>query len=231
MNNKILTILITIFIGILAISTFDIAQAQSPTPSDEPTPSETTTQNLRERIEKVVKEKQHQIKGVIDNISFQKQGFVGQLERLNEESLTVKTTSGTRIIPINEEVTFVKNSKNIKVADLAVDNWLVVMGYLEDDTFSPKRILVSTTTLRPKSYTVQLGSIQEISKSEITFLPRSDGEPIEIALSKSSKYQDIDGQKILKTNLSKDLQALVIHYNDDGDHILKTIRLLSILDL
>ena len=43
--------------------------------------------------------------------------------------------------------------KNIPIDEVAVGNWAVVMGIVEDDVLQPKRILISDTSLRPATAT------------------------------------------------------------------------------
>ena len=88
------------------------AMAQEATTSGSPSPAE-TTQELKERIQRIVEEKSDQIKGVIDQISQQKRGFIGQVERVTEESLTITNTKGTEIIPFDENVSLLKSNQEI----------------------------------------------------------------------------------------------------------------------
>ena len=208
-------------------------QVMAQTADDETTASSSadTTQNLKSRIERIVKEKQDQIKGVIDNLSFQKKGFIGQVERIAEESLTIETIKGTQIISITDQVELIKNNKPIKLTDLEVDNWVIVMGYIDDDdSLIVRRIVVSSESLRPHSYFVQLGTIQDLTKTKLSFTPRSGEAVVEMAMDKTSAYQDYQGKKLAVTDLTENLQVLVIYYQDNQGFHLKTLRLLSSLE-
>jgi hypothetical protein len=192
-------------------------------------PSE-TTQNLKERIERVVKDKQDQIKGVIDNLSTPQRGFIGQVQRVSQEALTVRNPKGVHIIPINSQVEIDKAGDTISIDEVAVDEWALIMGQVEDNTFVPKRIEISTQTLRPRTYAVVLGSVSDISASSITVLPRSKDETVSYSLRTSTDYQDLEGSPLTRTNITEGMQILLVGYQDDDENVATTIQALITAD-
>ncbi|MEN8253392.1 MAG: hypothetical protein ABFQ62_03395 [Patescibacteria group bacterium] len=200
----------------------------------EASPSTETTKNLKDRIQRVVKEREEEIKGVIEDLSQKRQGFIGEVERVSGETLSIKTIKDTRIIAVDDTVSLLKNNKKIELKDVSVGDWLIVMGMLEDDNFVAKRILVSSESLRPRNHTVVLGSISEIAKKSLTFQARSESDSKTLMLNSSSSYQDFEGNKIAKSDLGDELQALVIYYEQDDDEqsnkIVTVIRALSALE-
>jgi hypothetical protein len=209
MNKRILLTTLSLLFLVLAKP----AIAQEATASGSPSPAE-TTQELKERIQRIVEEKSEQIKGVIDQISQQKRGFIGQVERVTEESLTISNSKGTEIIPFDEQVSLLKSNQEISIDDVAVGDWLVVMGLIVDDTFSPKRILVSSVSIRPKNHLVAMGTIIDQSSKEITILSRQN-EEISFKISSKTKYQDQSGEAALKNDFIEDIQVLIIGDEDD----------------
>lgn len=197
--------------------------------AQEATSSPQTTQNLKARIERIVEEKKDQITGIINNLDSTKQGFIGQVIRISEEAVTVKTNKATRILPITSDVELLKGTTKMKLADLAVDNWLVVMGVVEDDSFKPIRILVSTDDIRPRSYLTALGTISESDKTTFTIIPRDNPEAIEVTTNTKTVYEDLKGEEIKRTDIETDMQALVIAYDDEGDKIATRIRVLTVI--
>jgi hypothetical protein len=192
--------------------------------------SSKTTQKLKERIEKIVEEKKEQIKGIISNLDSTQQGFVGVVQRISEEAITVKTNKTTKIIPITEDVELLKAGKEVELSDIAVENWLVIMGVIEDDAFQPIRILVSGETLRPRPSYITIGSINSIERSELSVLPRSGEEEVPITLNSKTYYEDLNGEEIARTDIEEETQALVIAFDDEGEKIAKRIKILTILD-
>lgn len=214
-GSTILACLIAILLGAkvaLPISAQEATATISSETNDE------TTQNLKDRIEKVVQERKDQIKEKIDALSTQKRGFIGQIQRVSEEAITIKNVKGTQILAIDEDVELLKKSKDISLSDIAVDNWVVVMGLLEEDNFTPKRILVSDTTLRPKQYKIALGSIESLSSREIIIFPRSGDDSVTYTITSKTDFEDLEGNPIVFADLTTEMQALVVGYEDEDDN-------------
>lgn len=204
----------------------------SPAAETESSSSSATTQKLRERIEKIVEEKKDQIKGVLSEFDQKKRGTLGNVTRVSEESITVKTRKATEIIPLNDDVVLQKAGKTIKIGDVAVGDWAVVMGLIEDDTFQPKRILVSSTTLRPATAVVTLGTIETVNRTQLDIAPRSGDSSFPINTDSKTNYQDINGEEIERADIKADMQAIVIGYeNDKNEKIARLVRVLTVINV
>ncbi len=223
----------------LVVSNPQVALAQSPSPrvSASPkasatpvlsTPSpEQTTQKLKERIERVVEEKREQIKGVLTELSNKKRGFVGEVQRVSEESITLKTRKATHIIAISDKVSITKQGKTIKPADIAIGDWAIAIGSLVDDEFQPERLIISSTSLLPSPKTVTLGSVDSINKTKLTIKTRVNNETKEFLIVKTTKYQDLNGNPIKVSQVTSDLQVLIVGENTDKGIELKVVRVLA----
>lgn len=221
-------ILLALFMIAIAVFPVQAATTDEATESAQPSSSE-TTKNLKERIERVVKDKQDQIKGVIDTLSSKKRGFIGQVQRVSQEALTVKNPKGVHIISITDQVEIKKSGKSINIDDVAVDEWALIIGEMEDDTFTPSTIEISTTSLRPKTYTVILGSVEKISSGSITIVPRAtNADTITFDLKTSTEYQDLEKNELSRTNITEDMQVLLVGYQDDDDNVATTIQTLTV---
>lgn len=229
-QKTLLTLSFMTAVGLLspfaALAQTKTATTSTTTATNTASPS-ATTQNLRERIEKIVDEKRDQIKGVLDEFDQKKRGTLGSVTRVSEESITVKTRKATEIIPLPSDVIIEKSGKSIKTGDIAVGDWVVVMGIIDNDTFVPKRILVSSTSLRPATPVVSLGTISTVEKTQLKITPRSGEDAFTIITSTKTNYQDINGAKINRTDLKQDMQALVIGVESSANE--KTARLIRVL--
>ncbi|MBD3279587.1 MAG: hypothetical protein GF390_02645 [Candidatus Pacebacteria bacterium] len=194
-------------------------------------PADPTTKNLKERIEKVVEEKKDQIKGTIDDLSQKSYGFIAQVQRLTEETITVENQDGTQILAIDDQVTLVKDGQEIELTKVAVDDWLIIMGYQEDAEFNPKRIVVSSESLRPSPHLVMFGTIKSLSRSKLDLEPRqkqNETEVLSLTLSQNIEFQDLQGETSQTSLFTEGLQVLVVGYqNEDGEQIITTIRSLA----
>ena len=226
--NKKMKKLLFFILTLLSLCLVRPIMAQDASSSESPSPAE-TTQELKERIQRIVEEKSEQIKGVIDQLSQNKRGFIGQVERVTEESLTLTNSKGTEIVPFDDQITLLKANREISIDDVAIDDWLVVMGIIIDDTFSPKRILVSSISLRPKNHIITLGTIIEQSSKKITILSRQN-EEMNFDISTKTEYQDQSGESISSNEFIKDIQVLIVGDEDDDGKNASIIRSLASLE-
>ncbi len=219
-------ILFSLFLTLVLIYPLQVTAATDS--SDSATPDPETTQNLKDRIEKVVQERQEQIKGVVDNLAQKKRGFIGEVQRVSEGSITIKNIHGTQIISIDDQVQLTKDGKSVEIDGIAVGDWALIMGYIRDDSFEPRKIQISAETLRPKNYTVYLGTVDTIGKSNLSLIPRNGGDSVVVTVNKQTGYQDNKGEEIELDDILDESQILVVAYDDeDGDHIATTIRSLG----
>lgn len=217
-----------IIIFILSLTQAGGVSAQESSASTSPTPAE-TTQKIKERIQRIVKEKSAEIKGVITQLSKKKRGFIGKVERVTAESLTISNVHGIVIIPIDKNVTLLKKSQKISVDKVAVGDWLVVMGLVVDDTFEPKRILVSSETVRPRTHLVNIGTIVAQNSKKITILSRKN-ETLELAITKKTDFQDLTGESVSSSKFKKDFQVIVVGYENENGKTATVIRSLVSLE-
>jgi hypothetical protein len=223
----------------LGLGVAPTAAAQSPSPKISPSPKasaspvisspspEQTTQKLKERIERVVEEKREQIKGVLAELSDKKRGFIGEIQRVSEESITLKTRKATHIIAVADTLSITKQGKTIKTSDIAVGDWAIAIGSLEDDEFKPERLLISSTSLLPAPKVVALGTVSDINKTKLTVITRLNSETKEFLITKTTKYQDLNGTTIKATEVTSDLQVLVVGQISDKGTELKVVRVLA----
>ncbi len=208
-----------------------IALAQKVTPTITPTINEasesSTTSNLKDRIEKIVEEKKDSIEATLAEISTQKKGYVGEVVRVTKETLTIENKTGTVIIPFDDQLKLIKKQKAITPDDIAVGDFVTVIGSLKDDTLMPERLIV-VDKLMPKRQIVNLGTIKEVSAKTITVVARADQSEQNFNLDTKTKYFDLEGEKIAQKLLTKDIQCLVVGYEDsDKKLIATTVKILT----
>jgi hypothetical protein len=200
--------------------------AASPTPAASADPVQ-TTQNLRERIEKIVEEKRDQIEGVLDELSGKKRGFIGEVQRVTAETITLKTNKGTQILSITDSLAITKAGKTIKVEEIAVGDWAIAIGTTVDDTFEPERLVISSTSLWPPKPVITLGAIEKYSKTSVTVTPRSGASPQTFVIKTTTEYQDMNGDAIKITQLPVEQAVLVVGVSAQTGDEARVIRLLS----
>lgn len=221
---------------VLIQPTMAVAQTKTATASTKATPTPAggatatasgTTQKLKERIERIVDEKREQVKGVLSEITADRRGYIGEIQRISAEAITVKSSKGTTILPLSDDVSLTRKNLPITVEDIEVGQWALVIGSTEDDTFVPESIIVSTTSLRPEPRFVTLGSITTLSKTQLVLTPRGGTETETFILAKNTQYQDLDGAPIKLDQISEELQAIVVAVDKDSTKTATTVRLLT----
>ncbi len=167
------------------------------------------------------------VNGAINNLLNKKVAMIGKVTRITDESITITSLSGIKILNLSSNPKILKGSEEIAVGKIEVENWVTVLGKIEDDEFTPHFIYVSVATLRPKTQEVVIGTITTISISEVTIKTRSGDEEKTLKLSKTTDYQDSDGEKVSALSFSKDINVLVTGTNDEINTTALTLRSLA----
>lgn len=212
----------TIFIFSIAIlMSLNLAHATSAQEADTSPSAEvatdSATNNLKERIEKIVEEKKEDLEEKLKTKGKQRQGYIGEVIRVSQETIAVDTLQGNKIIPVDDKLTIIKKGKAIKVTDIAVGDWLIVVGIIDDDSLVAQRIIVSSKNLTPKNRKIVLGTISSVGKNNLSVLPRNNDEVIQFNLSKTTKIQDSNKKELTTNSLSEDIQCLLIAYQAENE--------------
>lgn len=201
--------------------------AQSASPSSDPEeleePTESTSaatiKELQKRIQKISEENRDKIKGALDKFEQKKQALIGSVQRVSEETITIKGHRGTNIISVDDTLTFIKNKKEISLSDIAVDDWVTAMGTIIDDNLETEVVLVSSSSLRPKNDKIDIGTITEITTKNISISSRKDQSDLVYQVDTTTLFKDSSGTEVKSTLFSEDITVIVIGYTDeDGTH-------------
>lgn len=217
--NKITTIII--FLCFLMLANISVSYAQE---ESDPTQSASL-----EGIKKIIEENLNSgvVRGTIDNLLNRKTAILGEVSRVTEETITITNRQGTRIIPINDTLSITKDSKTITASEIAVENWVTVLGKIAEDNFSPTFLWVYSQSPMPQNQYVSIGTITDITGTTITIVPRSDENSATINVLNSTEYEDVDGVEISLSDLSEDITILVSGYENESKIEAKTIRSLA----
>jgi hypothetical protein len=190
--------------------------------------SGTTTEKLRERIERIVEEKRDQVKGVLDEISVGRRAMVGEVIRVSDEAITVKTRKTTLIIALTNQVALFKKNQPTKVSDIAVGDWAIAVGTMNNDSFQPDRVYLTSTSLEPKPKMVIVGTLNEVTRTNVTVTPRNATQnPTTLLITKATVYQDMNGNTLAAKNFKPDSPVLVLGAKTNDQLQLTVIRLLT----
>ena len=213
MKSLTVSLTISVFIIVLSMSHQSVfAQSPSPTATDETetvsnSTDEAVQQNLKDRLKKVIEEKSDRIKGIMDGAP--KRGFIGTVKRISEEALTLDTPRGPVVLTITSGIEFWEGKKTITPKEIEIGNEVIVIGEQNNDEFTPQRIYLSKTPLRPATRTIMIGNVKKIDKNAITITARTGEEKI-FALSTKTRYANSDGETAKSTDFKTEQDVLLI---------------------
>lgn len=222
-------VLITVLSAIvLAGSVTPPLFAQTPTtqPDSASETSSPTTESLRERIEKIVEEQKDKVQSVLQEFSNERRAFIGQVTRVSETTLTVQSRDVTRIVPL-EGVTLMRGNTTLTPQAVEVDSWALVLGVAQGDSFIPKKVMLSPTSLRPDTHVAYLGSIASIKARSLDFQPRGQETILTVTLNNTTQYQNDQGETVRLADFIEDDQVLLVGYQENETIIVTTIRALA----
>lgn len=185
--------------------------------------SETTTQDattkLRERLQKILGDQDETASGMT------RAGYIGEVTRVSDEAITLKTLAGSEIVPL-EDTILLKRTQRIPVSEVAVGNWIIVIGQREKNrAIKPELLLVQTTDLKPREHMVSIGDVSASTANSVTIIPRGKTEPITLSVNKNSLLTDSAGETILPRNVPKDISVIVVGFaQPNGSWELGTLK-------
>lgn len=182
-----------------------LAQTASPSPTPKASPTSTASatpasngksirDNLRERVEEK-----------LNKLSNKPRAFVGKITQISNSSLILQTKENTKQVKISEDTTIIqvsaKGQKTINESDLAVGEYVVAMGIIENkDTLSATRILTMTENpLRARQPVY--GVVQSTDKGTFTVKHPKKDETWTVKTSSSTRVTVKADGKIEKTSV------------------------------
>lgn len=197
-------------------------------PDSEELLSPEVIQKNKERLQRALQNQSDKIKGVLDELNSRRKGMVGEVQRVSEETFTIKTSKATHVIAVTPETSIQKAGRSIAVDDIAVGDWAIVISSEEDDDLVPDRVIVSAESLRPDPQIVTLGSVVSTNRTntELVVQTRAEGNELTFTLNRNTQYEDMNGNPAAVTNISQDLQVLVVAQDSSSGPVASTIRIL-----
>ena len=187
----------------------------------------TVNENLKKVIDKVVEENQAAVNAKVAAIKNRRKGIVGEVKSIREGIITLNTHKGTQVIPTDKDVQLIKSGKTILIDAVAVGDWVTVMGGFENDDFTAEKIIVSAKPLLTVKPLAVLGTIQDISSSELQLKDRINEEERNWTINKTTLWLDETGTKTPATNFSENMQVLVLGLETEGSTKVYSVRALA----
>lgn len=154
-------------------------------PGESPPPSGTGEGDIRQKVLKKVEEVLSSPKAVL-----------GVVTDISATTIQVKSpSSDIRQVAVQKDVTVIKGTKEVKLADIAIGDFIVAMGFRNGNgVLDAKRILI-TAPIEEPTRKIIAGKVTEITKKDITIAPLTEGAQTTLIPSKSSNIK-LSGFKI-----------------------------------
>lgn len=201
----------------------------APTATASATPAPTDS---LENIKKIIKDKNNlqKVKGAISQSLNRNFAILGEVTRISGESITIKDRTGTKILPVDENIPIIRDKKSIKIDDVAVGNATLVLGRNESEIFTPKIIYIYTKNIKPEPQNVYIGIIKKISKTELEIAPRNQESDKKFVINKNTKYTNDEGDTIKFEQIEQDTTILVTAKRLENSEEVLTIKSLVPVD-
>lgn len=218
-------------------------KAESLNPDNQKSQEATTETNpatqsaLLSNLEKIAAEEgkgNEDIKAIYEQMESKKTGFIAQVLSIKDKTVKVSDPQdGEKFLTFDKSTILVSGNsqENADSADLAkwleVDDWLVIIGVIEDETFLPRRILISSTDLTPKAKYIKLGTFKSLSSNTLTFIPKGSETEEKLTVGRNTDYQDSTGEDIKTKEFTDGAEVLVVGVTpSSGKTAVNTLRLL-----
>lgn len=232
-------------------------QAQSPTREPSKTPNEAiidgkevgeassaSTEAIKELILKKVVEQAEEAEKTdqddsnadLGTLSDWRKAVMGQIEKITDNSIAVKTKFGNLVIATDADLTIWKKDKKALVKSIEIGNWLLILGTTkvsqknQPDILSslkPQSLFIYEQNPMPKEPFMEIGTVQNISKSQLTILSRSSQSEINIVVNSDTNFQDLKGATASAKLIEKDIAVLVTGYKQDNLYTATTLMSLA----
>jgi len=191
--KKLLIVLGIISASCLSLPIFIQAQEQADeiTVAVEENPEE--IEKLREEIEKQVQEK---LNSIIDKE--EKRGWTGEITDKGETGFKIDFKDESRTITLGSEVTIIDDYREeMTFNELNINNYVLIMGYLQIDGVLEARRIVVTQKVEDVSTLAIFGTINDKStESNVLLVSDKAGEEYELIIEKTTILrQKVDNEK------------------------------------
>lgn len=195
MKNKInLLIICTLFLTSLFLVLPVLAQTVDN--QEDQTATDSSDQEKIEAVREFFKEK---VKGENNTQVGEKKGFFGEINSIDELNLTITTNNGKKKISIASDSAIIgQNGQKIKSEDLEKDDFIVAMGYIDENLdLEVKRLVVDQQPEKSEKQVVN-GLITDISAEEEIFTVKNEKNNIiyTIMIDNNTDLQRQDSQKV-----------------------------------
>ena len=220
MKTKIVSLLI---ISLFVFSFVPAVFGQSPTPDEK-------VKEIRDAVKEKVREKLEETQ------EGQKKAFVGEIAEVSNSTLTLETRSGEQQVEVDEEAIIIgKNRSEIDFEDLEIGNYVIAMGYLdENEVLQTKRVAV-TEKLKVLTQQVAAGKVTDISADENIITVKNEKKGVIYTVEATTKTtitqktNDGEAEKIKFSEIEENDWLVAIGTSTENEEKIITAKLIHVI--
>lgn len=236
------TALLTLSLVVIPQLQITSVSAETETKNDSPaSDSADEKAQMLENLERLTREKDanEQTRDLYNDVGAKKRGFVAQVVSIKDKTVKVANLDQTeQFLTFDKSTSLISSGKEttadmVDIADwIDIEDWLVVIGVEEDDAFAPRRILISSVDLAPKSKIVKIGTVDTITKTKLTLKTvgngeEEDAETLELVINNKTVLENDQKETLKITEFKSGDQVMVSGIEGAASNTAKTIRLIG----
>ena len=187
--------------------------------------SQAATESLKDRIDRILETRQEKLKD-LEQAGQRRRIFIGEVLRITEKTVTLHNRRGNQSFTVGPEVVLSKAGKAATIDDIAIGDWISVIGFSDKETIQPQLVIISTTSLDPSEVDTAIGTIKSISKTQVVVTKPTNGDDTFVT-TKTTQYVNAAGDTIKRENLQTETQAIVVSKSGDTQNTALTIKSLA----
>ncbi|MDR0462799.1 MAG: hypothetical protein LBG64_01085 [Pseudomonadales bacterium] len=178
-----------------------------------------------------------QVQQILENyeeIGERKRGFIARVTSLRDDSLRVETLHGNeQFITPDQSTAIVSGGREARANTINlsewvdVGDWVVIIGVENNGVFSPRRILISASSLEPETQIVKRGSIVALQRASFELQPVATESAMTFNITGDTTFQNADGTALTVDDFGVDSKVLVVGTSNGEDNTATIIRSLT----
>lgn len=205
----------------LALSTEFAKELSSPTPT--PEENQEATDSVREKVQEKISAARSSPKFIMGTITDK---LAQTMEIKNQKGEIVQATAS------DEETTFIKidkTKKEVKYADVAIGDFVLAMGFQNDNGVLDSRRVIITSPVQVSARRVILGKITDVQKAQATIESLKESEEITFSNSKDLILSSGRGGEISEidfSDLDEGQKVAIVGEEEEGKFVARSVRVL-----
>jgi len=204
----------------------------SPSPSPRATASpvaspsgQAATESLKDRIDRILETRQEKLQE-LEQAGQRRRIFIGEVQRITEKTVTIHNRGGNQSFTIGTDVVLSKAGKAATIDDIAVGDWMGIIGFSDKETIQPQIVIISSTPFEPTDIDVAIGTIKSISRTQIVVTKPSATEDTFLT-TRTTEYVNATGEVIKRESLETETQVIIVSKAGDAQKSALTVKSLA----